>query len=122
MALRAMFSHFFHTSRDGESIPTQSVSMYDNPSSEETLPDVQPKPPLMQLEVLSSHPVGGCLGEEANPYLATASFQGVIELQSPLSFLFSRLNSNNSLRHSSYDLLSVPFTCFIPLLWTCIMF
>ncbi|TRZ13373.1 hypothetical protein HGM15179_013734 [Zosterops borbonicus] len=40
-------------------------------------PDVQFEPSLMELEAISSYPVTGCLREEANHYLATASFQGV---------------------------------------------
>lgn len=45
----------------------------------EILPDVQFVPPQAQLETISSYPVTGCLGEEADPHLTTASFQGVAE-------------------------------------------
>lgn len=38
-------------------------------------PDVQPKPSLAQLKTLSSHPVAGCLGEEATLHLAKPPFR-----------------------------------------------
>ncbi|KAJ7415938.1 hypothetical protein WISP_75203 [Willisornis vidua] len=44
----------------------------------ELLPNVQPKPPLAQLKTLPSCPTAGHLGEETNPCLAPASFQGVV--------------------------------------------
>lgn len=40
---------------------------------EEIPPTTQPKPPLVQPEAVSSCPVAGYLGEEADPYLATTS-------------------------------------------------
>jgi len=49
------------------------------------------------------------LGEETNPRLTTPSFQvGVEVIMSPLSLLFSRLNSLSSLSRSSSDLFSRP--------------
>lgn len=53
--------------------------MPQHPFSEEVLPDVQPGPPLAQLEAISSCHITSCLGEEADPHLATPSFQVVIK-------------------------------------------
>jgi len=58
--------------------PGQPVPMLDNPFSEKNFPNIQSKPPLSQLEAVSSHPVTCYLGEETNTYLATASFQVVV--------------------------------------------
>lgn len=46
--------------------------------NKEILPDAQPKPPLAQLQAISSFPVPDCLGEEANPHLDTISFQAIV--------------------------------------------
>ena len=53
--------------------------MLDNPFGEEVFPNIQSKPPLVQLEAVSSHPITCYLGEETNTHLATTSFQVVIE-------------------------------------------
>ncbi|KAK4829045.1 hypothetical protein QYF61_001850 [Mycteria americana] len=53
----------------------QPVPMLDNPFSEEKFPNIQSKPPLAQLEAISSRPITCYLGEETNPHLSTASFQ-----------------------------------------------
>ena len=42
-------------------------------------PNVQPESSLAQLEAITSCPVTSYMGEEANPHLATTSFQGVVE-------------------------------------------
>ncbi|KAK4827874.1 hypothetical protein QYF61_022268 [Mycteria americana] len=55
--------------------PGQPGPMLDNPFSEEKFPNIQSKPPLVQLEAISSHPIICYLGEETNPHLATPSFQ-----------------------------------------------
>ncbi|KAK4828027.1 hypothetical protein QYF61_022804 [Mycteria americana] len=55
--------------------PGQSVPMLDNPLSEEKFPNIQSKPPLAQLEAISSCPITCYLGEETNPHLSTTSFQ-----------------------------------------------
>lgn len=52
--------------------------MLGSPFCEEILLAVQPEPALAQLEAISS-PVTACLGEEPDPYLATASFLVVVE-------------------------------------------
>ncbi|KAK4818698.1 hypothetical protein QYF61_017919 [Mycteria americana] len=59
--------------------PGQPVPMLDNPSGEEIFPNIQSKPPLAQLQAISSCPITCYLGEETNPHLATASFQVVAE-------------------------------------------
>ncbi|KAK4818640.1 hypothetical protein QYF61_016611 [Mycteria americana] len=55
--------------------PGQPVPMLDNPFSEEKFPNIQSKPPLAQLEAISSCPITCYLGEETDPCLATPSFQ-----------------------------------------------
>ncbi|KAK4830676.1 hypothetical protein QYF61_012776 [Mycteria americana] len=59
--------------------PGQPVPMLDNPFSEVKFPNIQSKPPLAQLEAISSCPITCYLGEETNPHLSTTSFQGVVE-------------------------------------------
>lgn len=52
-----------------------------NPFSEKMFPDVQPEPPLVWLEAISSCSVAGCLGEEVNfLHVAKTPFQGVVRL------------------------------------------
>ncbi|KAK4829773.1 hypothetical protein QYF61_006572 [Mycteria americana] len=59
--------------------PGQPVPMLDNPFSEEKFPNIQSKPPLAQLEAISSRPITCYLGEETDPHLSTTSFQVVVE-------------------------------------------
>ncbi|KAK4831319.1 hypothetical protein QYF61_016808 [Mycteria americana] len=59
--------------------PGQPVPMLDNPLGEEKFPNIQSKPPLAQLEAISSCPITCYLGEETDPHLSTASFQVVVE-------------------------------------------
>ncbi|KAK4809188.1 hypothetical protein QYF61_009385 [Mycteria americana] len=47
--------------------PGQPVPMLDNPFSEVKLPNIQSKPPLAQLEAISSGPMACDLGEETDP-------------------------------------------------------
>ncbi|KAK4809752.1 LOW QUALITY PROTEIN: hypothetical protein QYF61_008873 [Mycteria americana] len=47
--------------------PGQPVPMLDNPFSEEKFPNIQSKPPLAQLEAISSRPITCDLGEETDP-------------------------------------------------------
>ncbi|KAK4816382.1 hypothetical protein QYF61_016286 [Mycteria americana] len=49
--------------------------MLDNPLGEEKFPNIQSKPPLAQLEAISSCPITCYLGEETDPHLSTTSFQ-----------------------------------------------
>ncbi|KAK4810953.1 hypothetical protein QYF61_013361 [Mycteria americana] len=55
--------------------PGQPVPMLDNPFSEEKFPNIQSKPPLAQLEAISSCPIACYLGEETDTQLSTTSFQ-----------------------------------------------
>ncbi|KAK4832875.1 hypothetical protein QYF61_025971 [Mycteria americana] len=55
------------------------VPMLDSPFGEEIFPDIQSKPPLVQLEAVSSCPMACYLGEEADTHLTTTSFQVVVE-------------------------------------------
>ncbi|KAK4817921.1 hypothetical protein QYF61_002762 [Mycteria americana] len=59
--------------------PGQPVPMLDNPFGEAKFPNIQSKPPLAQLEAISSRPIACYLGEETDPHLSTASFQAVAE-------------------------------------------
>ncbi|KAK4815496.1 hypothetical protein QYF61_003054 [Mycteria americana] len=59
--------------------PGQPVPMLDNPFSEVKFPNIQSKPPLAQLEAISSHPITCYLGEETDPHLSTTSCQAVVE-------------------------------------------
>ncbi|KAK4821029.1 hypothetical protein QYF61_012115 [Mycteria americana] len=47
--------------------PGQPVPMLDNPFSEEKFPNLQSKPPLAQLEAISSRPITCYSGEETDP-------------------------------------------------------
>jgi len=53
--------------------------MPDHSSSKEIFPNIHSKPPLMQLEAISSRRIASYLGEEISTHLATASFQVVVE-------------------------------------------
>jgi len=59
--------------------PGQPVPMSDHSFSKEIFPKIYSKPPLTQLEAISSRPVASYLGEETNTCLITTSFQVVVE-------------------------------------------
>ncbi|KAK4831422.1 hypothetical protein QYF61_017553 [Mycteria americana] len=59
--------------------PGQPGPMLDNPFSEEKFPNNQSKPPLAQLEAISSRPITCYLGEDTDPHLSTTSSQVVVE-------------------------------------------
>ncbi|KAK4816773.1 hypothetical protein QYF61_022771 [Mycteria americana] len=59
--------------------PGQPGPMLDNPFTEVKFPNIQSKPPLQQLEAISSRPMACYLGEETDPHLSTTSFQVVVE-------------------------------------------
>ena len=70
-------------------LPGQPVPMLDHSFSKEIFPNIQPKPPLTQLEAISSRPISSCFGEETNTCLTTTSFEvavasGKVSPQSPL--------------------------------------
>ncbi|KAK4828007.1 LOW QUALITY PROTEIN: hypothetical protein QYF61_022784 [Mycteria americana] len=81
----------------------EPVLMLDNAFSEVKFPNIQSKPPLVQLEAISSCPITYYLGKETPA-----------SLQPPF-----RLNNLSSLSRSSEDTCSRPFTSFIALLWPC---
>jgi len=53
--------------------------MLDYSFSKEIFPNIQSKPPLMQLQAISSHPIASYLGEQTNTHLNTTTFQVVVE-------------------------------------------
>ena len=53
--------------------------MLDHTFGEEIFPNIQSKPPLAQLEAVSSCPITCYLEEETDNHLATSSFQVVAE-------------------------------------------
>ncbi|KAK4824540.1 hypothetical protein QYF61_016144 [Mycteria americana] len=55
--------------------PGQPVPMLDNPFSEVKFPNIQSKPPLVQIEAIFSCPITCYLGEETDPHLSTTLFQ-----------------------------------------------
>ncbi|KAK4816662.1 hypothetical protein QYF61_019898, partial [Mycteria americana] len=54
-------------------VTSQPVPMLDNPFSEVKFPNIQSKPPLAQLEAISSCPIICYLGEETNPQVVVES-------------------------------------------------
>ena len=48
-------------------LPGQPIPVLNNPFCKEVFPDIQPKPPLVQLEAISPHPVTCQQWEETNP-------------------------------------------------------
>ena len=81
MSLSATSTHLLNTSRDGDST-TSLGSLFQcltTLSGEEIFPNTQSKPPLVQLEAISSRPIACYLGRETDPHLATTSFQVVVE-------------------------------------------
>ncbi|KAK4814156.1 hypothetical protein QYF61_009974 [Mycteria americana] len=85
--------------------PGQPVPILDNPFSEEKSPNIQSKPPLAQLEAISSCPMAYYLGEETDPHLSTTSFQAKQpQLPQPLPISLV-LQSLHQLRCPSLDTL-----------------
>ncbi|KAK4827249.1 hypothetical protein QYF61_015696 [Mycteria americana] len=72
MSLSTSSKRLLNTSREGDS--TTSLG-----SLVQCLITLTYKPPLAQLEAISSRPIARFLGEETDTHLATASFQGVVE-------------------------------------------
>ena len=60
-------------------LPGQPVPMPDHFFSREIFHNIQSKPPLTQLEAISSHPIISYLEEETSACLTTASFQAAVE-------------------------------------------
>ncbi|KAK4814679.1 hypothetical protein QYF61_025505 [Mycteria americana] len=63
--------------------PGQPVPVLDNPFSEVKFPDTQSKPPLAQVEAISSHPMACYLGEETNPTSLHPPFSDEVSPQPP---------------------------------------
>ncbi|KAK4828096.1 hypothetical protein QYF61_023458 [Mycteria americana] len=85
--------------------PGQPVPMLDNPFSEVKFPNIQSKPPLAQLEAISSHPITYYLGEETNTHLSTASFQAKQSQFPQLLLIRLLLQTLHQLRCPSLDTL-----------------
>ncbi|KAK4824671.1 hypothetical protein QYF61_017251 [Mycteria americana] len=68
--------------------PGQPLPMLDNTFGEDIFPNIQSKPPLAQLEAISSRPITCYLGEETDPHLSTTSFQTCAPDPSPASLPF----------------------------------
>ncbi|KAJ7405902.1 hypothetical protein WISP_136832 [Willisornis vidua] len=60
-------------------LPGQPIAISNHLFCEEILPNVQPKPTLAELNIVSSSPINSCLRAEANPDLVTTSFQVVVD-------------------------------------------
>ncbi|KAK4831073.1 hypothetical protein QYF61_015271 [Mycteria americana] len=81
MSLSTSSKRLLNTSRDGDST-TSLGSLFQcliTLFSEVKFPNIQSKPPLAQLEAISSRPITCYLGAETDPHLATTSFQAVVE-------------------------------------------
>ncbi|KAK4814017.1 hypothetical protein QYF61_004647 [Mycteria americana] len=63
--------------------PGQPVPMLDNPLGEVKFPHIQSKPPLAQLEAISSHPITCYLGEETDPTSLHPPFSDKVSPQPP---------------------------------------
>jgi len=70
--------------------------MPDHSFSKEFFPNIQSKPPLMQLEAIASCPTAGYLGEETNTCLTTTSFQVAVD-SNKVCNLASSFKKNNVL-------------------------
>ena len=56
-------------------LPGEPIPVLNNSFWKEVFPDIQPKPPLAQLEAISPRPVTCHQWEETNPALAVITFQ-----------------------------------------------
>ncbi|KAK4823850.1 hypothetical protein QYF61_007498 [Mycteria americana] len=68
------------------------VPTLDNPFGEEIFPNIQSKPPLVQLEAISSCPITCYLAAETDPHLSTISFQTLHQLRWPSLDTLQHLN------------------------------
>ena len=77
MSLKITSKHSLNTSRVGDSMgsPFQCLTTL----SEVVFPNVQPEPPLVQIEAIPSSPTTSYTREEADPQLTSISLQVVIE-------------------------------------------
>ena len=82
----------------------QPIPALDYSFGEEIFPNIQPEPPLTQLEATPSGPIASYTGEESDPHLTTTSFQEAVESSkvSPKPFLQTKQTSS---------LTVTPYTC-----------
>ena len=80
MPLCAISTLLLNTFRVGDST-TSLISLFQCITTvrEEIFPNIQPESPLLQREAITSCAMNSYLGEEANPLLATVSFQVTVE-------------------------------------------
>jgi len=81
MAISTTSAYLLNTSRDGDST-TSLGSLFQSMiilSVKKFFPNILPKPPVTQLEAVSSHPITCYLGEDSKTRHATTSFQVVVE-------------------------------------------
>ncbi|KAK4823486.1 hypothetical protein QYF61_002550 [Mycteria americana] len=93
--------------RDGDSTTSLGslVQCLNNPYSEVKFPNIQSKPPLAQLEAISSCPITCYMAEETDPHLTTTSFQAK-QPQFPQPLLIRLLlQTLHQLRCPSLDML-----------------
>jgi len=57
----------------------QPIAMPHNSFSEEISPNIQHKPPLVQLEAISAYPITWCAGEKPSPHLVIDSFKVTVK-------------------------------------------
>ena len=97
------------------SLPWAAWANADCSFSEDIFPDLQPEPPLTQLEAIASRPIAGYWGAEPNPPSLPPPVRELQRaMRSPLSLLFSSLSSPSSLSRSSWDLFSSPSPAWLP--------
>lgn len=79
---------FLNTYRSGSSTTSLSIlfQCLTTLSVWKCFPFIQSKPPLAQLEAISSHPTTCYLGEEADPHLAIASLQVLLVSEAVLCY------------------------------------
>ena len=100
-------------------LPWQPIPSSDYSFRSEIFPNIQPEPPLAQLETILSSPITSYMGEEADPHLTIISFQVVVESSKVTAEppLFPAIQLQFSC--SSYGLCSRPLIGFIALCWKC---
>ena len=89
MCGNAISTRFLNPSSDDDSTTSLGSQFQCLTTLSVIFPNIQSKPPLMQLEAISCHPITSYLGKETNNHLTTTTFQVVVEsdkvsLQPPL--------------------------------------
>ncbi|KAM4793343.1 uncharacterized protein ACIQIH_013099 isoform 1-T2 [Cyanocitta cristata] len=99
-----------------EHFPGEPVPVPNHPLSEEPFRNVQPKPPLTQLQTIPSGPVTDHHREEISVCPSTSPHKEAVDCDevSPQSPLFQAEQTSSS----SYGFPSRPVTILISLLWT----